>query len=233
MRFCILLPLLMVVAMSSVLQPQSDSAKQHPLLLAANKGEHTLGFIDPTAGRQIATVDVGGVTGHEVIATPDGQLAYVPIYGNSGVGLPGTDGSNMAVIDMASRKVVGNVDFGQGVRPHCPLMNPKEGCSTSPRRLDKSLTMIDPRTLKVVGKVPTGPQNRTCWRSRRDGHRGYSANVGAGKVSVLDLENRKASRSFLYRQKFSASRFPSTTNWSSLLTRPSRNLPSSTRPPTK
>ena len=76
------------------------------LLLVANKGEQTLGLIDPTAGRQIATVAEGGVTGHEVAASPDGKRAFVPIYGNSGVGMPGTDGSTLAVIDLSERKVI-------------------------------------------------------------------------------------------------------------------------------
>ena len=118
MQFRFLLPLGMVVAMSALLRPQSETNVPHALLLVANKGEHTLGLIDPEAGRQIATVDVGGVTGHEVIASSDGRLAYVPIYGNSGVGLPGTDGSTLAAIDIGSRKIVGSVDFGHGVRPH-------------------------------------------------------------------------------------------------------------------
>src|SRR6266576_6452301 len=84
-------------------------------LLAANKGEHTLGLIDPIGGRQIVTVDVGGVTGHEVIASPDGRLAYVPIYGNSGVGLPGTSGQTIEIIDLATQKIVNTIDLGRPV----------------------------------------------------------------------------------------------------------------------
>ena len=191
MQFRFLLPLGMVVALSSVLQPQSNSSTQRPLLLVANKAEHTLGLIDPAAGRQIATVDVGGVTGHEVIASPDGRVAYVPIYGNSGVGLPGTDGTTLAVIDIASRKIVGSVDFGHGVRPHCPLINPKDKQLYVTTEIDGVVSVIDPSTLKVVGKVPTGAPESHMLAITRDGRRGYTANVGAGSVSVLDLENRK------------------------------------------
>ena len=80
--------------------------ESHPsgLLLVANKGDNSLGLIDLVAGRQIAEVAEGGVTGHEVTTSPDGKLAYVPIYGNSGVGQPGTDGSNLVVIDLAARE---------------------------------------------------------------------------------------------------------------------------------
>ena len=40
----------------------------------------------------VAVVAEDGVTGHEVVASPDGKRAFVPIYGNAGVGRPGTDG---------------------------------------------------------------------------------------------------------------------------------------------
>ena len=79
------------------------------LLLVANKGEHTLGIIDPVLGKQIATIAESGVTGHEVIASPDGRTAYVPIYGDSGVGKPGSDGRTMDVIDIVEMRVAGSL----------------------------------------------------------------------------------------------------------------------------
>jgi YVTN family beta-propeller protein len=161
------------------------------LLLVANKGDQSLGFVDPASGRQLATVAVGGITGHEVIASPDGRFAYVPIYGNSGVGKPGTDGSNLVVIDIAARKVVGNLDFGRGVRPHCPMFGVKDGLLYVTTEIDNSITVIDPRTLKVVGTIPTGQAESHMLAISRDGRRGYTANVGPGTVSVLDLKARK------------------------------------------
>jgi DNA-binding beta-propeller fold protein YncE len=161
------------------------------MLLIANKGDNALGIIDVSLGKQVAEVPEGGVTGHEVIASRDGKLAYVPIYGNSGVGMPGTDGSNMVVIDLVSRKVVGNVDFSKGVRPHCPLFGPMNGLLYVSTELDKSITIIDPKSLKIIGSVPTGQEQSHMFTITRDGHRAYTANVGPGTVSVLDLDNRK------------------------------------------
>lgn len=160
-------------------------------LLVANKGDNALGIIDPVAGRQIAEVPEGGVTGHEVIASRDGRRAYVPIYGNSGVGQPGTDGSNIVVIDLSARKVVGNIDFGKGVRPHLPVFNPKNGLLYVSTELNQSLAMIDPKTLKIVGSVPTGQPESHMFAITRDGRRAYTANVGPGTVSVLDLDARR------------------------------------------
>lgn len=170
----------------------SDSTTRPALLLAANKGDHTLSIIDPVAGSQIASVDVGGITGHEVIASPDGRFAYVPIYGNSGVGLPGTDGAGVAVIDLDAHKLTREIDFDHGVRPHCPLIGPKDGLLYVTAELDQAVAVIDPRTQKIVSQIPTGASESHMLAISRDGRRGYTANVGPGSVSVLDLENRKA-----------------------------------------
>ncbi|HEX3880585.1 MAG TPA: cytochrome D1 domain-containing protein [Bryobacteraceae bacterium] len=160
-------------------------------LLVANKGEHTLGLIDPSSGKQVAAVDEGGVTGHEVIASPDGRTAYVPIYGNSGVGKPGTDGTHLVAIDLATQKVTGQVDFGHGVRPHCPMFGPKNGMLYVSTELEEAISMIDPHSLKIVGKVPTGAKESHMFSITNDGKRAYTANVGPGTVSALDLVNKK------------------------------------------
>ena len=162
-----------------------------PMLLVANQGDHTLSLVDPAAGKQIAVVPVGGVTGHEVAVSPDGKLAYVPIYGDSGVGKQGTDGTSMSAIDLASRKVVGSVDFGHGVRPHMPLYEPVSGKLYVTTELDRAVTVLDPKTLKIEGKIPTGADQSHMLVVSHDGKRGYTANVGPGSVSVLDMVGRK------------------------------------------
>jgi len=169
----------------------SPSSRSNGLLLVANKGDRTLGLVDPISARQIATVAQGGVTGHEVAASPDGKLAFVPIYGNSGVGMPGTDGSTLDVIDLSERKVIHTIDFGHGVRPHCAVLGPKDGLLYVTTELDKSVTIIDPLTLKIVGSVPTGQAESHMLAISSDGRKGYTANVAPGTVSVLDLAARK------------------------------------------
>src|SRR5579884_2822509 len=156
-------------------------------LLVANKGEHTLGMIDPSAGRQVTAIAESGVTGHEVIASPDGKLAFVPIYGNSGVGLPGTDGSTLDVIDLKTRRIVHTIDFGHGVRPHCPIFGPKNGLLYVTTELDNAIAIIDPQTYKIIGTIPTGAKESHMLAITPDGRYGYTANVGPGSVSVLDM----------------------------------------------
>ena len=164
---------------------------QSPRLLVAEKGGQSLAIIDPAAGKVLASVPEGGTTGHEVIASADGKIAFVPIYGNSGVGRPGTDGQNIAVIDIASHKVVGNIAFNHGVRPHCPMIGPKDGRLYVTTEIDKTITIIDPQSLKIVGTLPTGQPESHMLALSHDGRRAYTANVGPGTVSVIDIQERK------------------------------------------
>src|SRR6202022_297433 len=188
-RSQLLVALSLVALLSYCLWAQT--AAPNSLLLVANKGDNSLGIIDAVAGKQVAEVAEGGVTGHEVTTSPDGKLAYVPIYGNSGVGQPGTDGTNLVVIDLAARKVVGNINFGKGVRPHLPVTGPKNGLLYVSTELNRSITIIDPATLKIIGSIPTGQEQSHMFAITRDGRRAYTANVGPGTVSVLDLDARR------------------------------------------
>jgi len=170
---------------------QGMAADSHGWLLVDNKGDKTLGIIDPESCRQIAVVDEEGETGHEVAASADGKRAFVPIYGNSGVGHPGTDGQILRVIDIEARKIVGTVDWGKGVRPHCAVVGPRDGLLYVTTELENSITIIDPQSLKIIGSVPTGQAESHMLAISSDGRRGYTANVGPGTVSVLDLDARK------------------------------------------
>jgi DNA-binding beta-propeller fold protein YncE len=172
------------------LLPAVAAQAQQARLLVDEKGGQSLAIVDPIAGKVVADVAEGGITGHEVAGSPDGKLAFVPIYGNSGVGMPGTDGRKIVVIDVAAGKVVAEIDFDHGVRPHCAVFGPN-GMLYVTTELDHSVTIIDPKTLKIVGSIPTGQPESHMLALSHDGLRGYTANVGPGTVSVLDMKARK------------------------------------------
>ena len=180
---------LLILSMAWTVAPTAAGASG--VLLVANKGERALGLIDPQTNRQVAQVAENGVTGHEVIASPDGRTAYVPIYGDSGVGKPGSDGQHLVAIDLASRTIKATLDFGHGVRPHCPIFNARDGMLYVTTEVDQTISVIDPATMKVVGTVATGQPESHMLAITRDGKRGYTSTVGPGTVSALDLEARK------------------------------------------
>jgi DNA-binding beta-propeller fold protein YncE len=178
------------MALFALIQSQAAESSRG-FLLVANKGDRTLSVVDTEKNVQIAAIPENGITGHEVAASTDGKRAFVPIYGNSGVGQPGTDGRLLRVIDLASREIVGTVDFGKGVRPHCAIYHPKTGLLYVTTEIENAIAVIDPKTLKIVGSIPTGQPESHMLAISSDARRGYTANVGPGTVSVIDIPAKK------------------------------------------
>jgi YVTN family beta-propeller protein len=167
---------------------RSPASSTRGMLVVANQREHTALLIDPETRQELAKVSVG-VNGHEVAVSPDSRFAYVPIYGNSGVGRPGTDGTTIDIIDLHDRKLVGTIDLGKPLRPHRAEFGP-DGLLYVTAELDKAVDVVDPATRKVIAQIPTGAIESHMIVISPDGHRAYTANVAAGSVSVLDLKQR-------------------------------------------
>jgi YVTN family beta-propeller protein len=160
----------------------------HGLLVVANQREHTTLLVDPETRQELAKVTVG-VNGHEVAVSPDSRLAFVPIYGNSGVGKPGTDGATIDIVDLHDRKLAATIDLGKPLRPHRAEFGP-DGMLYVTAELAKAVDVIDPATRKVIAEIPTGAIESHMIVISPDGQRAYTANVGAGSVSVLNLKQR-------------------------------------------
>ena len=166
------------------------ASAQHKLrLLVVNQGDKTLSVVDPAAMKTVATIDEHQTTmhGHEIAVAPDGRTAFLPVYGDVGVGKPGLNGNEMLVIDVPTGKITRRVDFGHGVRPHCPIYDKATGKLYVTTEIDKSVSVLDPKSLRIEGHVPTGAQQSHMLAITPDGRRGYTANVEPGSVSVLDL----------------------------------------------
>jgi YVTN family beta-propeller protein len=163
-------------------------------LLVVNQGDATVSVVDATSLAVTAKVmehTSGRDHGHEVAVSPDGKTAYVPVYGDSGVGRAGTNGHEVLFVNLDSHMVEGFVDFGHGLRPHDPVVDARTGLLYVTTELDKSIAVIDPKTRRIVGSVPTGAEQSHMLVLSHDGRFGYTANVGPGTVSVLDMKERK------------------------------------------
>src|SRR5437667_2443279 len=172
------LSLLLVAMMfltSAVLRNAKSAPPASGLLVVANQKEHTLLVVDPDNRRELAKISVG-VNGHEVIVSKDGRFAYVPIYGNSGVGKPGTDGSTIDVIDLQERKLAATIDLGKPLRPHRAEFRP-DGLLYVTAELANAVDVIDPSTRKVLAEIPTGQPESHMLVLSPDGRRGYTAHV--------------------------------------------------------
>ena len=184
----VLFAAIVVIASLSVFRNVKAGPASGGLLVIANQKEHTVLLVDPDERKELAKVVVG-VNGHEVMVSKDGKFAYVPIYGNSGVGRPGTDGSTIDVVDLQARKLVATIDLGKPLRPHRAEWGP-DGMLYVTAELGNAVDVLDPSTRKIVAEIPTGQKESHMLVISPDGRRAYTANVGAGSVSVLDVVKR-------------------------------------------
>lgn len=158
-------------------------------VLAVDQRTPALVRVDGATGAIEARAPTG-VNGHEVAVSRDGRLAYLPIYGNSAVGRPGTDGRSIELYDARTLARVGVIDLGEGARPHDVKVAP-DGLLWVTAETSGAVLIVDPKKRAVVGRVPIDAAEPHMLALSPDGRRAYTANVSGGSVSVIDTRARR------------------------------------------
>src|SRR5271167_2505893 len=165
--------LLVGVCLSGVLVAQSRPVAS---LLVLSKQDHTLAIVDPSSLQVTAKAPVGNDP-HEVIASADGQTAYVSNYGFGAF-------NTLAVINLVAAKALPSVDLGALRGPHGLTFVGGKTWFTA--EAAKAIGSYDPVTKKVDWIMGTG-QNRThmiyVWP---DVKRIVTTNVSSGTVSIIE-----------------------------------------------
>ena len=131
------------------------------------------------------------ISPHEAVFSADGQYAYTPVYSNSGVGKPGTDGHILHFARASDCRIIGSLDTGQYKRPHSIVVGQGSGLLYITAELAESVIIVDPNRRQIIGAIPTGSNTSHMIAVTRDETKAYVSNVRAKTVSVLDLQNRQ------------------------------------------
>ena len=157
------------------------------------------------ADRQLVSLDPGSLevrwraalsdVGHEVVASVDGRLAYVPLYGTGGVGLPGRSGDGLDVVDLQLGARVDTIPLPPNCRPHFAdwagegtLLVTAEGIhSVLSVYLTTYTAKRGGRSRPDIRELPTGHPQSHMLAIPRDGSRVYTADVNPGRVTEITL----------------------------------------------
>ena len=146
-------------------------------LLVGNKGENTLSFIDLASGRELGRAETGRMP-HEIAVSPSGTQAAVVAYGARAID----------IFDIASRRRLRTIDLSPNDGPHGLVWLP-DGQILATTERSQSLTIVHTLLEDRVSAIPTGQQGTHMVAIRPGERRAYTANIGSGTVSVLDIDS--------------------------------------------
>ena len=181
--------LAIVVVLMGLSTPLYAQSPEAPFLVLPEAKNHRLVLVDPRAKTVVGQITVPGWP-HEVAFSKDGKTAYVPSYSDAIVGMPGTDGQTIDVVDMKARKVTQTWDLGKPLRPHLPMLG-ADGTLLVSTELGQALSVVDLESGTIKGQIPTGANESHVFVQTPDGRKIYTANLHAGSISVLDAKARK------------------------------------------
>lgn len=118
---------------------------------------------------------------HEVLVR--GKLAVVSLYGRWG-----DPGSALALIDITSRKVVGEIPLGEGTMPHgiIPTGDPNLVVVTAEGK--NKIMLVDIAGRKVLKAVTTNQGNAHLGTYDAKRQRVYVSNISTGTITALSLK---------------------------------------------
>lgn len=170
--------LLLALLVAACAGPRPNLTGDSPpagILLVGNKGENTVSFIDLATGRELGRAATGNMP-HEIAVSPDGRQAAVVAYG----------GRSIDIFDVASRARLRTIDLSPNEGPH-GIAWLSDGRIVVTTERSRSLAIVDTSRGDALSAVATGQDGTHMVAVSSDARRAYTANIGSGTVSVIDL----------------------------------------------
>lgn len=183
-RLCLLTVLTLACIAAAAMPNAPVQDVRSGFVLVANQQSGNASLIDlRTDSMQLIDVGEGP---HEAQISPSGRIGVVTVYGLQ------TPGNQLAVIDIASRRVVRTISLGQYTRPHGVVFMPgDESRVVVTSETTQLIVLVNIAEGRVENIIPTQAAGSHMVGVTGDGKRAFTANVGSGGVSEMDLAANK------------------------------------------
>jgi YVTN family beta-propeller protein len=149
-------------------------------LLVLSKGDHTLAIVDPSTLKVVAKAPVGQDP-HEVVASTDGKVAYVSIYGGGAY-------NTIDRIDLIGQQRLPSIDLGPLRGPHGLMFVGGKTWFTA--EAAKAIGSYDPAKGAVDWILGTGQDRTHMIFVTGDMKRIFTTNVSSATVSIIEKSTR-------------------------------------------
>jgi YVTN family beta-propeller protein len=185
------------VAHASGNEPPAATSQASTLVVAC-KWADSVAFYDSATGQEQQSVPIGSRP-HEMALSKDGGLAFVTLYGTDFYYDNVEGGRAVAILDLANRRKLGEIDLGKFRRPHGIEVGHSSGrlyitCDRPPAVL---ILDAERRTIEASIELANAQALPHMIAVTRDERTAYVANCGDGTVSVIDLKARKEIKGIL------------------------------------
>lgn len=154
-------------------------------LLVVHKHGDSVGIYGATSGKSIATIPVGKVP-HEFALTADRRRLFVTNYGVRSYTDPSPGENTISIVDLRTRKNIGEIDLGRYRRPH-GIERARNGRLFVTTDLPAAVLEIDPKSRSVVRAIEVGQQLPHMLQLSAREDKIWTANSGSGTVTSLPL----------------------------------------------
>jgi DNA-binding beta-propeller fold protein YncE len=127
---------------------------------------------------------------HEVAISPDARTAYVSVYGDGVFGNNPHPGHTIAIIDLATRRMVGGIDVSPYRAPHGMQVD-GAGRLYVACDLDHKVLVIDPASRHVQAAIDVGEAGHWIALAPVEGRIYVSAHGTEPFISVVDMSSRR------------------------------------------
>ena len=174
---------LLLLGLGAGCRSGSDVAPAPPgaYLLVLNKEDATIAVVQTTTGWTRDTAPTGAGP-HEVAAASDGSIAVVSNYGTAD-----EPGHTLSVYGFRERRVVSTIDLSPHARPHGIAFLDHRSTVLVTSETSHAVLEVDVPGRRVVRTFDTGADGSHMLVLSPDRKRVYTANVGSGSVSAIDL----------------------------------------------
>ncbi len=180
-----LLALMLSVPLANARGDRLPGKAGNGTLIVANMRDNTASIIDIATRKTIATLPTGAGP-HEVAVSHDGRWAVISNYG-----VRGAPGNSLTVIDVTTATVARTIDLGSYQRPHSSAFLPGDATLVVTSEASRNLVLVNFATGQVETVIPTNGGGSHMVALTSDGKRAWTANIGDGTVSELDIAGRK------------------------------------------
>ena len=158
-------------------------------LVAIDKKGNQVLFLDPESYAVVSALTGFAPRVHELAISPDHRTAFVPIYGDGHHGNNPAPGHLIEVIDLPTRRHVGQFDIAPYLAPHGMRWGADDQlyctCEASGVVLE-----IDPASGTIRHAMDVGSCNAHRIEVLLDGSKLYTENEEDGSATILDLKSR-------------------------------------------